>query len=239
MAHTQSPTIGILAGMGPRSTAPFIELVVTECQILYGAKADIDFPKMVICSQPAPFFEDHRPVDHAGLEAAVREGLKTLEDAGASFMAIACNTAHLYYPQLAATAKVPLLNMVELTVSAAPESTRRLAVVAARPTAESNLYQDGFRRRGFEVVDIDWQNDIDRILAASRTSSDPILFRSLWSGIAERASKARIDALVVACLDLSALLAHLGTGVPILDASRCLAQTIVKTWLAGRAPEVR
>lgn len=235
MTQTSSPTIGILAGMGPRSTAPFIDLVVTECQILYGARADIDFPKMVICSQPAPFFEDRRPVDHIGLEAAVREGLKTLENAGASFMAMACNTAHLYYPQLAATAKVPLLNMVEATVSAAPESTRRLAVVAARPTAESNLYQDGFRRRGFDVVDIDWQNEIDRILGDGRAASDPIRFRSLWSGIANRAAQARVDALVVACLDLSALLAHAGTGVPILDASRCLAQTIVKTWLAARA----
>lgn len=233
MTHKLSPTIGILAGMGPRSTAAFIDLVVTECQILYGAHHDSDFPKMVICAQPAPFFEAHRPIDHASLEAAVRAGLKTLEDAGASFMAMASNTAHLYYPKLAAASKVPLLNMVELTVSAAPESTRRLAVVAARPTAESNLYQDGFRRRGFHVVDIDWQKDIDRILSG-RTSSDPIRFRSLWSGIVDRATKARVDALVVACLDLSALLAHAGTGMPILDASRCLAQTIVKTWLAAR-----
>lgn len=32
--------IGILAGMGPRSTAPFIDLVVNECQLQYGAKYD-------------------------------------------------------------------------------------------------------------------------------------------------------------------------------------------------------
>lgn len=51
------PTVGILAGMGPRSTAPFIDLVVTEYQVQYGARVDIDFPKMMICSQPAPFYE--------------------------------------------------------------------------------------------------------------------------------------------------------------------------------------
>jgi aspartate racemase len=48
------PTVGILAGMGPRSTASFIDLVVTECQVQYSARDDIDFPK-TMCSQPAPF----------------------------------------------------------------------------------------------------------------------------------------------------------------------------------------
>ncbi len=49
-------TIGILAGMGPKSTAPFIDQVVTECQTRYGAGNDMDFPPMMIHSIPAPFF---------------------------------------------------------------------------------------------------------------------------------------------------------------------------------------
>lgn len=85
--------IGILAGMGPRSTAPFIDMLITEAQEQYGARDDIDFPKMMICSQPAPFYED-RPADHAALEAATLEGLLDLEKAGADFAAIACNTVH-------------------------------------------------------------------------------------------------------------------------------------------------
>lgn len=50
------PLIGILAGMGPRSTAPFVDLVIDECQSQYGATFDIDFPRMLILSQPTPFF---------------------------------------------------------------------------------------------------------------------------------------------------------------------------------------
>jgi aspartate racemase len=34
-------SIGILAGMGPRSTTPFLELVIDQCQIQYGAHYDI------------------------------------------------------------------------------------------------------------------------------------------------------------------------------------------------------
>jgi aspartate racemase len=62
-------TIGILAGMGPTSTAPFIELMIEECRRQYGARDDIDFPRMLICSQPAAFCHD-RPLDHASRSPA-------------------------------------------------------------------------------------------------------------------------------------------------------------------------
>lgn len=42
--------IGILAGMGPRSTSQFIDLIIDECQTQYGAKYDEDFPKIMIYS---------------------------------------------------------------------------------------------------------------------------------------------------------------------------------------------
>src|SRR5262249_39796929 len=118
----QKPIIGILAGMGPRSTAPFIDLVVSECQRQYGARDDIDFPKMMICSQPAPFYED-RPTDHLALEATIQEGLQDLERTGAAFLAIACNTAHIYYSQLTQAINIPLLNMVNLAIADLPATS--------------------------------------------------------------------------------------------------------------------
>lgn len=228
--NMSQPSIGILAGMGPRSTAPFIDLVVTECQLQYGARDDIDFPKMMICSQPAPFYEN-RPVDHVAMEAAIREGLQDLERTGVDFLAIACNTAHIYYPELAQCVKVPLLNMVELAVAAIPESASRVALIAARPTIESGIYQDGLRKRRLIVIDPDWQSQVDHLLGTTRTSTDPSLFARLWSELMERAEAAGADTIVVACLDLSAILVHAATRARIIDAARCLAQEIVKQWL--------
>ena len=48
--------VGILVGMGARSTAPFIDSIVTLCQVQYGAKYDIEFPHKMIYSLPAPFY---------------------------------------------------------------------------------------------------------------------------------------------------------------------------------------
>jgi len=228
-----APTIGILAGMGPRSTAPFIDLVVTQCQRQYGARDDIDFPKMLICSQPAPFYED-RPVDHAALEAAIRDGLQHLERAGADFLAIACNTAHIYYASLAASVRVELLNIIDLAVQAIPASSRKVALVAARPTAEAGIFQNALRERGQEVRDLDWQDGVDRLLAATRDATEPAVFTSLWGSLTDRALAADIDTVLVACLDLSGVLHHAKTTLPIVDAAQCLAEEIVREWLARR-----
>ncbi len=69
--------IGILAGMGPKSTGPFIDTVVAECQTIYGAKHDMDFPHMMIYSCPTPFYMD-RPIDHEAMKKAIIEGAQKL-----------------------------------------------------------------------------------------------------------------------------------------------------------------
>ena len=69
--------IGILAGM-VKSTGPFVDTVVAECQTIYGAKHDMDFPHMMIYSCPTPFYMD-RPIDHEAMKKAIIEGAQKLE----------------------------------------------------------------------------------------------------------------------------------------------------------------
>ncbi|MEW8956865.1 MAG: amino-acid racemase, partial [Clostridium sp.] len=70
--------VGILAGMGPRSTAPFIDLVIDECQLQYGAKYDEEFPKIMVYSLPTPFYINH-PINHELMKKTIIEGLQKLE----------------------------------------------------------------------------------------------------------------------------------------------------------------
>ncbi|HVR96876.1 MAG TPA: aspartate/glutamate racemase family protein [Thermoanaerobaculia bacterium] len=219
--------------MGPRSTGPFIDLVVSQCQEIYGARHDIDFPKMLICSQPAPFYED-RPVDHVALEAAVREGLLHLQSAGADFLAIACNTAHIYYESLAATVDVPLLSIVESTVRAIPRQAGALALLAARPTVEAGIFQDALRGAGHDLREIDWRDQVDALLAATRESTAPASFQRFWDSLFEQARAAGVDTVVVACLDLSGILRYAVTDLALVDAANCLARSIVEEWVARR-----
>src|SRR6476661_7923724 len=147
----QPKSMGILAGMGPRATAPFIDLVVTECQRQYGARNDIDFPPMLIYSLPTPFYVD-RPIDHAALEGAILAGLRKLEDAGVAFVAMPCNSAHIYFEQLASSIHVPLLNMIDVALGALPAASKTMALLATRSTVEARIYQKAIERAGKRLL---------------------------------------------------------------------------------------
>lgn len=216
--------------MGPHSTAPFLELVLSECQRQYGAVEDIDFPPIVIRSHPTPFYAD-RPTDHAAMAAAVRDGLEKLAACGVDFLGIACNTAHIYFDELAAAVSLPLLDMLAATVARIPAGAQRLALVAARATAESQIYQRRFADHGYAVVDLDWQDDVDAVLQAVRRNATGAEFRELWSRILGRAERAHVDAVAIACLDVSATLQFAESAVPLVDASRSLAEELVSEWL--------
>ncbi len=156
--------IGILAGMGPKSTGPFVDTVVAECQTIYGAKHDMDFPHMMIYSCPTPFYMD-RPIDHAAMKKAIIEGAQKLESTGVDFIAMPCNTAHLYFEELQRSITIPILNIVDETLKAIPENTKRVALLATEATVQAGIYQDGITKRNIEYIHNEqWQEMINQII---------------------------------------------------------------------------
>jgi len=223
-------TIGILAGMGPRSTAPFIDLVVTECQKQYGARHVEDFPHMLIYSLPAPFYPD-RPVDHQRAQSVVLEGLQRLERMGVDFIAMPCNSAHTYYQSLAASVRVPLLNMVDEGV-AALNGFDRVVVCATSMTLASGLYQQGIAAVGKQCLPTDSvQSMVSELIAGIIAGTDRACLRAVWSDIVAAAVAQRADAILVACTELNALGSLEDERIAMADATAALARATVKKYV--------
>ena len=223
-----SKIIGILAGMGPRSTAPFIDLVVTECQRQYGATNDIDFPPMMIYSLPTPFYID-RPVDHAAMQATICAGLRHLAASGVAFIAMPCNSAHVYYDQLSRCINIPLLNMVDEAVRAIPASASRIALLATRSTVDAGIYQTAIGDRGPEcVVSEPMQRQVDQLIQRIKTSPDRGPAYELWRELTHGLERADVDTALIACTDLNVVIGSYGGPLRFVDATRCLAARVVK-----------
>ncbi|RXG10506.1 amino acid racemase [Bacillus cereus] len=216
--------IGILAGMGPKSTGSFVDTVVAECQTIYGAKHDMDFPHMMIYSCPTPFYMD-RPIDHEAMKKAIIEGAQKLESTGASFIAMPCNTAHLYFEELQQSLSIPILNIVDETLKAIPENTKRVALLATEATVQSGIYQDGIAKRNIEYIHYEqWQESINQIITYIK-SGEVEEARELWSALVLQL-KDEVDTAIIACTDLNVLASE-----DFIDSSQCLAKAVVRMYV--------
>ena len=230
----QPPIIGILAGMGPRSTAPFVDLVVTECQRQYGATDDADFPPMMIYSLPTHFYVD-RPIDHARLHHEVLAGLQKLESTGVSFIAMPCNSTHIFFDELADAVHVPLLNMIEETLTALPQHCQRVAIAATPVTMDSGLYQNGVLTSGRQWVTTgEWQMSVNAIIQTVKTTQDMSLPRAMFQDLLRQTEQAGADSLIIACTDLNPATANDAGPVHLVDATHILAAATVRHWLTLR-----
>ncbi len=226
-------TIGILAGMGPRSTSPFVDMVVTECQRQYGAAHDEDFPPMMIYSLPTPFFID-KPIDHKLMCETICTGLQRLERADVAFIAVPCNTAHIYYAELTRCIRVPLLNMINEVINTAPRTARRVALLAARPTVAAGIYRERLREAGLSLIASEsWQTRTDALIRAIKTSAEYDLLQTMWYNLIVELENAGVDTIILACTDLNVVSTQVESNITMLDATRCLARAVVREWLKG------
>lgn len=223
--------IGILAGMGPRSTSPFIDLIIDECQTLYRARYDEDFPKIMIYSLPTPFYID-RPMDHELMKKTIIEGLKKLESTGVDFIAIPCNSAHVYFEELKKSIGIPLLNIVDETIKHLPEVPQKVTLFSTSSTFDSEIYQKSIINSGHEFVfENNWQQKLNLLIQSIKNDKEDSKNIELWNELIEDAKSKAIKNIIVSCTDLNVVLKKTPNSLNIIDSSRCLAESVINKYL--------
>lgn len=223
--------IGILAGMGPRSTSPFLEMILDQCQIQYGAKYDIDYPQIMIFSLPTPFYVD-RQIDHTFMKSTIIEGLRKLESTGVKFIAMPCNSAHVYFKELDNSVNIPLLNIVDETINCLSDKSKRITIFATETTFKSEVYQKGIISAGHEFVfQGQWQENVNSIIQMIKMKESMQKIIILWKELVAEVINERIDTLIIACTDLSILKEFNEHGFIMLDSSESLARAVVRCYL--------
>jgi aspartate racemase len=217
--------------MGPKSTGPFIDQVVSHFQFMTGAKHDIDFPPMMIYSLPTPFYVD-RPIDHDLMEKTISGGLQKLEACGVSFIAMPCNTAHVYFDELQRRIGIPLLNIVSASLNKLSKSTQKISILGTRSTLDAQIYQRRLQAAGVKfVVHPSWQDKVDRLILSMK-SMDPIEKAiDLWEDLASALREEGVDTIILACTDLQIIFQTVKPPFLIIDSSACLAEAVVQKWL--------
>ncbi len=143
--------LGVLGGMGPLATVDFLKKLIEETP----ARRDQDHVPVIVYSvpqipdRPAAILENaESPLP------AMLEGVRALKNAGATAIAIACNTAHYWHDALAAEG-VPILHIADATcdelLAHAPGASR-VGLIATKGTVAAQFFQERLRARGIECL---------------------------------------------------------------------------------------
>lgn len=144
--------IGVLGGMGPSATVDFFNKVLASTS----AQGDADHVPLLIQSDPriAP-----RPAAIlSGGRSPLPEllaGRDRLIAAGATALAMPCNTAHYWYADLVKGCSVPFLSIVDasctevgsLTTAGAP-----IGIIATRATLAAKIFDAPLQHAGYTTM---------------------------------------------------------------------------------------
>ncbi len=222
-------TLGILGGMGPLAGAQFL----ARLTLLTTAGRDQDHMTCVLWSDPRV------PDRTAALLGTgpdplpvLLRGLRGLEAAGATVIAIPCNTAHGWFDAMRAACPLPLLHIVDAaTADLARQGVApgRIGLLATEGTLAMRLYQQRMEALGWEVLVPEAATMTDVVspaiaaIKAGAVAEAWLPLRSAAAGLVARGARA----VVLGCTEIPLGLAEgplrESLGVPVVDTIDALA----------------
>lgn len=230
-------TIGLLGGMSPESTIDYYRRINAGVRTALGGhhgarlliySADLDDVFRWLWS------DDHRALGDHLTQAALG-----LQAAGADFLVVACNTAHLVAGEIAGALEIPFVHIGDVlgeAVAAAGHS--RVGLLGSRITMEASFYGDHLRQRfGIEVMIPGPANrqEVDRIICHELSFGTCLdASRERLVEAAEELGARGAEAVVLGCTELRLLLDEASVaGLPVFDTTALHTDRAVALALEG------
>ena len=146
----EAKLLGVLGGMGPMAGAVFMERLTAMTKVQYDQQ-----------HIPAVLWSDPRVPDrsqaklHGGEDPLpwLLNGIRHLEKAGAKVIVIPCNSAHMWYDQMASKTRLPILHIVKATIDdlqnrGVPQG--KIGIMATAGTLKTAIYHLNYAQEGVD-----------------------------------------------------------------------------------------
>ena len=214
--------VGVV-GLAPVATADFYAKLVACTP----ATKDWHHLRVLIDSNPKiPSRGRHLELGEADPSPSIRETIAQLAAAGATVIAVPCNTAHVLYDRYASGAPADTPNLPELTARALAARMRapgEVVVFASRLTAAHALYEAAFAPHGRTVRDGSrLQDEVSALIEQVKQSFDLPAARARFARILRETTGAA--GIVLGCTELSVIADPADAGAPLVDSNLALAE---------------
>lgn len=244
-------TIGIIGGAGVAASAELMARLEQTVTAL-GAFRDSQHPE-VLLYQATQVPSRSMYLEGRGesfIPGYVDAGLK-LKNAGASFLAMCCNTAHFARAQIAEEAGIAIINMIEEALYAALEAVpaaKKIGMLCSDGTRASRLYElnapQALGELEFVYPDPECQVmltagicNIKKGLHRSRLADDSERPWALYRAAADNLVAKGVDVIVLGCTEIPLDFDPASIAVPCIDTIQVLAETCISIASGARTVE--
>ncbi len=223
-------TVGVIGGLGPQTTANFyLEVVFSTFE-----KNKETRPPMLIWNVPLPYKIEEDFIAKAEGEEKylpyLLDAAKRLEDGGADFIVIPCNSVHIFIKDIIKAVKIPVLSIIDETVRFLEEKRiTDVGILATSATIRKQLYDQRLAEKGI-TIQTPGEEDQSRVTAiinhlvhSKHTQKD----KEELLQIIESFSSQGLKTIILACTDLQ-LIVPKHEEIQIYDTMEILAQATVR-----------
>lgn len=230
--------LGVLGGMGPLATLDF------QHKLLEATPADGDWQQIPSVVWNVPQVADRQKA-LAGQGPSplpqLLHGIDKLNQAGASHIVIACNTAHHWYDALSRASAAQILHIVDATIerlAARAQKPQRVGIIATKGTLDAGWFQRGLTAHSIDTLVPTPEELADWFVPGCYAVKGGQLYEGgeTLSLLADALLARGADTLVLACTEVPvALRAVNATSLAqSLDPAEALAQRCAEIWLQHR-----
>ncbi len=225
-----SKIVGVLGGMGPEATVDFLAKVIA----LTPADKDQDHVHMLVDHNPkVPNRQFAILADGEDPRPALAVMAQGLQEAGADFLVVPCNTAHVFQSAITTATTIPLISIIDVTIEAISvqcPGAGKVGVLATDGCLRAGIYQDALADAGYEAIlpsDVELQELmqlLNGIKGGVQGDEVTAAMRQLANALEARGAQA----IVAGCTEIPLVLEATMLSVPLISSTDVLAQKTVQ-----------
>lgn len=147
-----SKSIGILGGIGPLATMDLFKKIIE----MTDASCDQDNIRIYVDNNTSiPDRTAYILGKGSDPRMQLIESAKKLEQIGADFIIMPCNTAHYFYDDIVKEINIPFLNMIEETlkcIESEQNYIKKAGLLATEGTCNSGIYEKHAKKFNLEII---------------------------------------------------------------------------------------
>jgi len=230
-------TAGVMGGMGPDATVDFMAKVIAMTE----SARDQDHVHMIVDHDPSVPNRQH----------AIRTGIddvtphlarmaRRLQDAGADFLVMVCNTAHVFLDGVHATTTIPFISIIDESIREIDRchpQARVVGVLATDGCLNTRVYQDAIEVSGRTalVPEAAGIKELMRLITAIKAGNQGDDIATAMAAVAQTLVDRGAEVILGGCTEIPIVFEGVGFPVPVISSTNVLAARTLALAL-GREP---